>query len=226
MIQEQIEKLLMKTAKKTKTLQFSMHIPAINLDYSFSNTQENQRFHSASVGKLMTSTLIFKAIELGKITIDAHIINYLEPGMLDDLFLFENQDYQHKVTLRHLLGHTSGINDYFESKTIDGSNFIDKVLHEADRFWTPQDLVDFTRTHQKAVGKPGDTFLYSDTGFVILGLIIENVFKMPFHKVLESIIFEPTQMNETCLCFYGKDFESNALAPLYLNGIDVIVSKV
>lgn len=221
MIQEQVEKLLKKSAKKTKTLQFSMHVSAVNLDYSFSSAQENQRFHSASVGKLMTSTLIFKAIELGKITIDAPIEDYLEPGLLNDLFVFENQDYQHAVTLRHLLGHTSGINDYFESKTFDGSNFIDTVLHDTDHFWTPQDLLNFTRSHQKAVGGPGDTFLYSDTGFVILGLIIENIFKMPFNKVLETIIFEPMHMKDTCLCFYGEDFEPNALAPLYLNGVDV-----
>jgi len=61
---------LTKISKKTKALQFAMNLPALGIDYSYSSTIPNQQFHSASVGKLMTETLGFMAIEQGKLNID------------------------------------------------------------------------------------------------------------------------------------------------------------
>lgn len=225
MLKEQVEKLLIKASKKTKTLQFAMNLPALSIDYSYSSTIPNQQFHSASVGKLMTATLIFIAIEQEKITLDTLVKDILEPGKLDKLFVVEQQDFQNEVTVKHLLGHMSGINDYFESKTIDGSSFIDEVIKNSDVFWRPDDLLDFTRNRQKAVTRPGEKYLYSDTGYVLLGLIVEAVFIMPFHQALDTYIFEPSFMQETSLCFYSERFDQKALAPLYLNGIDVHLFK-
>lgn len=225
MLKEQVEKLLIKASKKTKTLQFAMNLPALSIEYSYSSTIPNQQFHSASVGKLMTATLIFMAIEQEKITLDTLVKDILEPGKLDKLFVVEQQDFQNEVTVKHLLGHMSGINDYFESKTIDGSSFIDEVIKNSDVFWRPDDLLDFTRDRQKAVARPGEKYLYSDTGYVLLGLIVEAVFIMPFHQALDTYIFKPSFMQETSLCFYSERFDQKALAPLYLNGIDVHLFK-
>jgi D-alanyl-D-alanine carboxypeptidase len=82
-------------------------------------------------------------------------------------------------------------------------------------------LIDFTRNRQNAVARPGEKFFYSDTGYVLLGLIVEAVYKMPFHQALESYIFKPADMNETTLYFYGDQFDPEALAPLLINGVDV-----
>lgn len=225
MLKEQVEKLLTKASQKSKTLQFAMNLPALGIDYSYSSPLPNQKFHSASVGKLMTATLVFMAIEQGKLTLDTVVRSVLEPGKLDRLFIVENEDFQGKVTVKHLLTHTSGINDYFESKTIDGSNFIDEVIKNPEVFWTPDDLLDFTRHRQKAIARPGEKYLYSDTGYVLLGQLIEAVFKMPFHQTLDTLIFGPSQMQDTSLCFYSERFDQTALAPLYLNGTDVHLFK-
>jgi D-alanyl-D-alanine carboxypeptidase len=221
MMTDKIEKILQKTAKKTKTLQFAMNIPTLGITYSYSGTTPNQHFHSASVGKLMTAALIFKAIEMEKLTLDSSIHTILKPGTLDRLFVFDGHDYQNEITLKQLLGHRSGINDYFESKTIDGSKFIDDVTKNPNTFWWPNDLLDFTRNRQNAYAKPGQKFFYSDTGYILLGLIIEAVCQIPFHKALDKYLFEPAGMTETALCFYGDSFDQKALAPLYINGVDV-----
>ncbi len=218
---EKIEQLLKKNAKKTKTLQFAMNLPASGISYSFSSTTPNQRFHSASVGKLMTAALIFMAIEQGKLSLETRVDNILEKETVDGLFVFENTDYRSEVTVRHLLGHTSGVNDYFESKTFDGSSFSDDMINNPDTFWTPEMLLDYTRNRQRAIAKPGEKFFYSDTGYVLLGLIVEAVFGMPFHQALETYLFQPADMRETHLCFYSEGFDQNALAPAYINGIDV-----
>jgi D-alanyl-D-alanine carboxypeptidase len=216
-----IEQLLKKKEGKARTLQFAVRLPFLGIDYSYSNTRQDQRFHSASVGKLMTATLIFMAIEQGKFDLRTQARAVLAPGLLDHLLVFEGHDYQEEVTVEHLLGHTSGVNDYFESKTLDGSFFLDGVLKEPDRLWTPTDLLDFTRDRQQAAGRPGETFLYSDTGYVLLGLIVERAFQKPFHQALADLIFKPAGMDQTTLCFTGEDFDPAALAPLFVNGVDV-----
>jgi len=216
-----VEKILVKTAKKTKTLQFAMNIPTLGIDYSYSSTIPSQRFHSASVGKLMTAVLVFKAIEQGLIALDTPVHSILEEGILDQLFIYDGQDYQKDVTVEHLLGHTSGINDYFDSKTFDGALFVDDVIKHPDIFWTPMDLLDYTRTKQHPIGTPGKQFLYSDTGYVLLGLIVETIYGMPFHRALEVNIFQLVGMKDTSLCFYSDGFEPVSLAPLFINNTDV-----
>jgi len=221
MLTAQIEKLLIKATNKTKTLQFAMNLTTLGVNYSYSNTIPNQQFHSASVGKLMTSTLIFIAIEQGKLSLDTRVKSILKQGILDQLFVIEEQDFKEEVTVKHLLGHMSGVNDYFESKTFDGSLFTDEVINNPDTFWQPEALLNYTRKGQKAIAKPGQKFFYSDTGYILLGLIIEEVFGMPFHQALDIYIFKPSQMQDTKLCFYSEGFDKKALAPLYINGVDV-----
>jgi D-alanyl-D-alanine carboxypeptidase len=221
MVTAKIESVLSKSARKTKTLQFAMHVPSLGIHYNYSNTVPHQKFHSASVGKLMTATLIFIAIEQGKLSLDTKINTILLSSILDRLFVFKGHDYQDDITVKHLLGHTSGINDYFESKTVDGSLFIDEVLQRPNIFWTPKELIDFTRNRQKAVAHPDNLFFYSDTGYVLLGLLLEAVFQMPFHQLLHTYIFKPAGMINTKLCFYSDDFHPPDLAPMYVQGMDV-----
>ena len=95
------------------------------------------------------------------------------------------------------------------------------MINNPDTFWTPEMLLDYTRNRQRAVAKPGEKFFYSDTGYVLLGLIVEAVFGMPFHQALETYLFQPADMRETHLCFYSEGFDQKALAPAYINGIDV-----
>lgn len=218
---ERIEALLIEHAKKTKTLQFAMNLPESGTQYTFSSTVPNQRFHSASAGKLMTSTLIFMAIDQEKLTLDTPISDILGQELLNGLFVYEGSNYQDQVTVRHLLGHTSGVNDYYESESFDGSSFTTDMINNPDTMWTPLELIAYTRDNQKAVGKPGEKFLYSDTGYILLGLIIEEVYGMPYHEALQTYIFDPVDMKETHLTFYSEGFDQKALAPLYINGVDV-----
>lgn len=221
MLISRIEKLMEKTKRKTKTLQFGMDLPSLGISYYYSNTRQSQHFHSASVGKMMTSTLAFIAIEMEKIQLDTKISNILDEGMLDKLFVYKSQDYKDEITIKDLLGHTSGINDYFESKAFDGSLFIDDIIKNKNIFWNPVDLLDHTRNKQRAIGKAGEKFFYSDTGYVLLGIVLEAVFKLPFYKILETYIFQPALMDETTFCFYSDGFNQDDLAPLYINGVDV-----
>ena len=60
---------------------------------------------------------------------------------------------------------------------------------------------------------------------MLLGLIVEKVFEMPFSKALETHIFEPLEMNDSGLSFYSDKFDQSKLAPLFIKGVDVRVFK-
>jgi D-alanyl-D-alanine carboxypeptidase len=220
-IKNKLDILSKKLADSTPTLQAAISIPGLKLNYNYSSTSLDQIFHSASVGKLMTATLIFILIEQAKLSLGTKINDILADDTLEKLFVFRNIDYKKEVTIRQLLNHTSGVNDYFEGRTVDKVKFIDEVISKQNKIYVPLDLVNFTRVHQNSNSKPGEKFLYSDTGYVLLGLIIEKITRMSFSNALDTYIFKPLNMKNTGLCFYSKNFDANKLAPIYLKNKEI-----
>ncbi|TVP94303.1 MAG: class A beta-lactamase-related serine hydrolase [Acholeplasmatales bacterium] len=207
--------------KKVPTLQVHLESRRHTMLYTHSSTTLNQTFHSASIGKLVCATLMMQAIEAGLVTLDTPVRDVLQAGMLNHLFVYKDTDYQHQVTIEHLLGHTSGTNDYFEGKTHQHPKFIKQVFADKDHHFTPDELLDFTRKHQRAVGRPGERFLYSDTGYVLLGKILEALYQKPYAVLLRENIFDKLDMADTCLCFYDPRFDASKLAPVVYKGIDM-----
>jgi D-alanyl-D-alanine carboxypeptidase len=164
----------------------------------------DQPFHVASVGKAFTAALIGSLIDENKITLDDRISSYLTDEVLDGLFVYQGTDYQDEVTVGQLLNHTSGVADYFEDKTEGSPSIQELMISEPNKFWTPEDLVAFSRDHQLSVGSPGEKFHYSDTGYIILGMIIESVSGHSFNAMLQERIFAPLNMNDTYLMFYSE----------------------
>jgi D-alanyl-D-alanine carboxypeptidase len=218
---QKITNTLHKAKSSFKTFQCEIHVPQLNFEHKVSSTTLNQSFHSASVGKLFTSVLIMKAIDDQKISLDTLIESLLPEELLNHLFVYKDNDYRSEVTIKHLLNHTSGVNDYFESKTIDGSSFIQTVLDFPQTYYTPQSLIQFTQTKQKAVGKPNDKFHYSDTGYILLGLCLEKIYEKTFADIIQDEICIPLKLNDTYLCFYDERFKDHKLAPIWVNKVEV-----
>jgi D-alanyl-D-alanine carboxypeptidase len=218
---ESLKTYLDKIAKKVPTLQVHLESKNKNILYRYSSHEENQRFHSASVGKVFCATLIMMAIEEQKINLDTNISTLIEAQWLTDLFVYKGVDYQNEVTIEHLLSHTSGVNDYFEGKTKNHPSFISDVMSDKTHLYTPYELLDFTKKHQTAVSAPGKRFLYSDTGYVLLGLILEKLYDQSYAKVLRDQIIDPLDLKDTALCFYDTRFDKNTLAPIIFKGIDM-----
>ena len=210
-----------KKASKVPTLQVYMESKRKEFVYEYSSTVSNQSFHSASIGKVFCATLIMMAVEEGLIELNTPIDNVLEASLLENLFVYKEIDYQKEVHLEMLLSHTSGVNDYFEGKTKNHPKFIERVMKEKNHLFTPYELLDFTRHYQKAVAKPEDKFLYSDTGYVLLGLILEKLYKNPYAEVLKRKIYTPLGLKNTALCFYDENFDANKLAPIIFKKTDM-----
>jgi D-alanyl-D-alanine carboxypeptidase len=156
-------------------------------------------FHAASIGKTVTAALLMK---LAPLETSVQSVLGPQPGVL-----------RGDATLGQLLSHTSGAADYFEDPVTSGPHFMALVTAERDTEWTPHSLLEFSRERQVPVGMPGEKFHYSDTGYVLAGLMAEALTGRPFHELVREHIFEPFGMNTSW--YVGRE-GGPAIAPLWL----------
>jgi len=124
-------------------------------------------FRIASVTKTFTSAAILRLVEQGRVGLDDPIAKYLSPTTLD---LLRGGGYDvDAIHVRHLLTHSSGLYDYAEDPA-----FVQYVLTHGRHHWTRREQVRFAMTHGKPYAPPGQEMHYSDTGYVLLGEILER----------------------------------------------------
>lgn len=183
--------------------QVAVRAPRLGIDYRFGDPAT--RFHGASVGKLLTATLVMQAVADGAFTVDTPLTALLPHDELAGLFdTTGSPDAAGGATVHHLLTHTAGVADYFEGPVTTGRPMLELVVDEPDRFWTPRDLLDFSRERQRPVGRPGQRFRYSDTGYILLGRLLEESSGRAFHDLLHERIFDPVGMADSSLMFSSR----------------------
>ena len=137
------------------------------------------KFNLASMGKMLTSVAAAQLVEAGKLTYTDPIGKFLPD--------FPNEDVRNKVTLHHLLTHTSGVTDIFTDEFFNGPR---------DKF---RDLKDYMPLFQ---GKPlqfepGSKTQYSNGGFCLAGFLIEKASGIPYWDYVRKHIFEPAGMKDS-----------------------------
>ncbi|MBP7283812.1 MAG: beta-lactamase family protein [Leptospiraceae bacterium] len=209
-----------KSAKHSKAATLLVHSDTLGLhikssaggvEGNSSKISLDQPFHIASVGKIFTTVLIFQQIESGKLSLNDSIKKILGEDIVKNLFVYDGIDHSEKVTIFHLLTHTSGVADYFESTEKNGKSVLDEITQNPDKFWTPVDLLDFTRNNQKALTIPGGKFHYSDTGYILLGLVIEKITNKKFETVLLEKLFLPLGMKNSYMHLRSEPIDKSKL---------------
>ena len=209
--------------RNRSSLQVLIRSEKPGLAYQYPPDSAERPYHVASIGKVFTSALVCMFAERGRLSLDDQMIRYLSRDQVENLFVHRGVDYSSRVTVRDLLAHTSGAADYFEDPVVKGIPFAKDILVNPDTFWTPDMLLDFSRNNQKAVGRPGDVFHYSDTGYILLGKIMEEVSGKPFHDNLRDEFFDPLGMRDSYLMFRSEP-ANRPKAPIqkaWLNGVEV-----
>ncbi|HET9514188.1 MAG TPA: serine hydrolase domain-containing protein, partial [Gemmatimonadales bacterium] len=128
-------------------------------------------FQLASITKQFTAAAVLRLAGEGRVDLEASITRYLPDAPTQG----------HPITVRQLLTHTSGIPDYAESPRI-------RTLKRLDL--PPDSLVGLVRGTPLYFA-PGDQMRYSNTGFVLLGQLIERVTRMPYHTYVEEHLLRP-----------------------------------
>ena len=149
-----------------------------NLEYDIPITPSTV-FHVASVSKQFTAFAILMLAKQGKLSLDDDIHKYLP----------ELPDYGETITIRHLCHHTSGLRDQWELLAMAGWRLDDVI--------TKEQILKIVR-HQKELNfEPGTEFLYSNTGFTLLAVIVERVTGQSFRQWTADNILKPLGMNNT-----------------------------
>lgn len=164
----------------------------------------NQPYYIASVSKLFAAVLVGMFAEEGKLSFEDPIADYLDPELLAGLHVVDGRDYIHEVKIRHLLNHTSGLHDFVEDKSKTTTSMRDLIFDEPDRMWTPENTLQWAKESLTSHFPPGKKFHYSDTGYHLLGLMIEKISGRPYHEVLHTYIFEPCGMEHSSFANYSE----------------------
>lgn len=229
--EQKIRALLDKRVQRDKSLHNAImlvHSEKYGIHWKFaSGVSVDHTFHVASIGKTITSALIARLFERGRIDYEDPISKFLPEDVLEGLFVFEGFDYANNVLVRHLLNHTSGIADYVAEKSKDGRTVIDLIIDEPSRFWTPRDTIKWAKDNLKPHFPPGEGFHYADTGYQLLGLIVEKITGKPLHQSLHEEIFDPLGMTYTYQLFYSEPAKASpySLANVYIGKYDVTTFK-
>ncbi len=183
-----------------------------------------QPYFTASIGKLFTSVILANLEEQGALSYDDRIAEHLDADIMRGLHVHKGIDHSQEVTVGQLLNHSSGLHDYFEEGRSIRRMELDVVLADPDRFWTPREIVEYSKANKETQFPPGEGFYYSSTGFHLLGLLIEELTSMPYHRALSSFIFRPLGMASSYLIQYSEPMEESEhpVAGVYLGGTDAI----
>lgn len=149
-----------------------------NMEWEIPNTPET-RFRLGSITKQFTATAILQLVEQGKIKLDGKISDYLPDY---------RKDVGEKVTIHQLLNHTSGIPSY---------TGLPGFFQDVSR--NPFKVDDFIKKYasKDLEFEPGSKFSYNNSGYFLLGAIIEKVTGKPYEQVLKENIFDPLGMKNT-----------------------------
>ncbi len=160
-------------------------------------------FWIASITKLYIAAAILKLHEQGRVSIDQPMAAYFPGSLINGLHRLKGVDYTEKITLRHLLGHSSGLPDYIEIHRKDEKSLFDKILAEGDMSWTLEDLVGIVRDVNSPFFPPqpleakNKRVRYSDTNFQLLIAIIEQITGQPLHEAFAEMFYQPLGLQQT-----------------------------
>lgn len=147
-----------------------------NIEHSVPATGQSV-YEIASIGKTFTATVIMMLVKENAISLDDFIVDYLD----------EVPEAWYPVRLKHILSHQSGIPSYTDAKNYWDITRLD--LTKAEILGLISDL--------PLKFQPGEFSAYDNTGYYLLGLIIEKVTGQSYEEVLQTRIFSPLGMNAT-----------------------------
>ncbi|MFE9452853.1 serine hydrolase domain-containing protein [Streptomyces sp. NPDC006739] len=142
----------------------------------------DDHFRVGSVTKTFSAVVLLQLADEHRLALDAPVNRYL-PGLLPD----------DRITVRHVLSHRSGLYDYTDDMFADSVQGFEAVR---DKVFTYRQLVDLS-LRKPPTNAPGAAYAYSNTNFVVAGLLIEQLTGHSVRTEYENRIFKPLRLRDT-----------------------------
>ena len=159
------------------------------------------------VYRIGSMTKAFTAMGLVNLKRDGLIQSFDQPlSDFDDEF-----PHGDKITLRHLATHYSGLPDYI--------GVIEEIYRNQNYFFAPEDIYDIIKESAGEDGllfEPGESFAYSNSGYLILGLLIEELTDMDYNDYIHQNVMAPLGLNQTTIG--ADDIQGAGFAKGYKDG--------
>jgi D-alanyl-D-alanine carboxypeptidase len=146
----------------------------------------NGRFRIGSITKTFVATVALQLVGEGRLRLDDTVETWL-PGVLSD---------GHRITVRQLLNHTSGLFDVVRTLPLPPKP---EFLDNRWRTWTATELIQRAVANPPTSDEPGAAFAYSNTGYLLVGQIIEKVTGRPYGDEIERRVIRPLRLHGTSL---------------------------
>lgn len=145
----------------------------------------NGYFRMASTSKTLVATVVLQLEAEGRLSLDDTVEHWL-PGVVQG-----NGNDGNRITIRHLLQHTSGIHN-----NLPGYTTPEEYYQQRHNIYGPEQLVARAMAHAPDF-PPGEGWAYSNPGYVLLGMIIQKATGQPAHQEIEDRILRPLGLDHT-----------------------------
>ncbi len=152
----------------------------------------NTKFNLGSMNKMFTSVAVAQLAQAGKLSFTDTVGKYLPD--------YPNKEVAEKVTIHHLLTHTSGMGMYWNEKFMAQREKLLTVAAHLPLF-----------ADDPLLFPPGEKFQYSNSGFMLLGAIIEKVSGQDYYSYVQEYVYKPAGMTNTGFYEPGKDTPNLAI---------------
>jgi D-alanyl-D-alanine carboxypeptidase len=179
-------------------------------------------FMIASVTKLFIASSILRLQEMNRLSIENLITDYFSSNLINGIHVYKGKMYHEQITIKHLLNHSSGINDYLEIKDENKTTILDRVIGGLEAPWSIEDVLNIVKTKPNASFVPQDMsnkrykVKYSDTNFQLLITIIEKVTGLSIEDAFKELILEPLNLKNTFLPSVENEKQCYEAASLWI----------
>ena len=143
---------------------------------------------------MFTATSILQLVEQKKLSLEDKLSDILDrPELLEGLMVTDSADYLGEIRLKNLLNHTSGLPEYF----LDDDLMEIGVHGDSTLRFTPAQLVRMAKRLHEPQFKPGAQFKYTNTNYVLLGMLIEQYTPLTFQEYIRKNILQRAGLTET-----------------------------
>lgn len=217
-MEQQLQELLERTTGDGPGVMLSVHAPFLGLDWSgaagVSSLQlgspltPRHGFRIASMSKSFTGVLVAQLMERGELALEDSIASHLDAQLVARIPVANGHDPV-EITIEQLLQHRAGFNDFATSR-----EWFAEIAADPGRARSPAEIIRWALAHGEPVAAPGVRYQYSDTGYVLLGILLETLTGGPYWRLCRERILDPLGMAGTWL--EGYEAPRNELSHPYV----------